>query len=107
MPCSKEGGCTCKKENVPMRNRVLCSNWHPSQNSKYYNCEFYELEQQPCPFEDSNGQSPCDTCEYYAKLEGKGRPNTTGVDWENPEQVREYNRKRYYARKNKSDSGAE
>lgn len=103
MSCKRGTECTCKKEKVSMRNRVLCKHWYPSQSSKYYTCEFYELEQQPCPFEDSDGTSPCETCEYYAKLETKGRPNVTGIDWSNPEQVRDYKRKRYHEARRKPD----
>lgn len=87
MPCH-EDECQCKRNNVPTEQRVLCKHWYPSQGSKYFTCEWYELERQPCPFEGS----PCETCQYYCKLETRGRPNKSGIDWTDPEQVKGYRR---------------
>ena len=94
MPCRLEK-CTCKADKLPMKSRVICPHWVPSQGSKYYTCELFELERQPCPFEDRNGKSPCETCEYNGKLDRRGRPNLTGVDWNNSDSVNQYRREKY------------
>ena len=86
-----------------MRNRVFCSSWSPSQGSKYYYCEYFELEREPCPFEDGHGVSQCENCEYYAKQESRGRPNLSGVDWNNREEVLQ-RRRDYYASKSNSST---
>jgi len=94
MPCDMKV-CQCRKEKVSMRDRTLCKHWSPSQNSKYFNCEFYELEKHPCPFEFDDGTSPCETCPYHAKLEGRGRPNHTGVNWSDKDSINQYRREQY------------
>lgn len=92
MPCELKSECKCK--HLKIRNKVLCPHWSPSRASKYYNCELYEMEKIACPFE---GRKCCD-CEFYSKLESSGRPNTTGLDWNNPDEVNEYRRKLYRER---------
>ncbi len=63
--------------------------WKPSRASKYYNCLRYEQTKELCPLI----RALCFTCEFYnPPQEDSGRPNFTGVNWEDPLERNEYSR---------------
>ena len=68
-----------------------CKDWMPSQGSKYYRCAKYAATRATC----DEPLSACEACPYYekpAEYEEPGRPNLSGIDWEDPDEVRDYKR---------------
>ncbi len=67
----------------------LCPQWTPSRGSKYHNCNLWHRTRFVCALK----RSACQGCEHHIVGSdlGIGRPNNSGIDWNDPEQVREYN----------------
>lgn len=91
----KIGGCADRSPSVcPM-----CRHWTPSRTHKYYRCIRYQQYRIVCDLPEGS----CPTCQYYDdpahRAGGMGRPNFTGVDWSDPDDVAEYKRERRRERK--------
>lgn len=89
------GGCDQRSPSVC----PTCTHWTPSRGSRYYLCARFTASRITCDLP----QSACETCEYYegeiAKEMGKGRPNMSGIDWDDPEEVRRYYRNKMRERR--------
>lgn len=93
--CKLGDACEC---HTP-KQRPLCKNWQPSRRSKYYYCARFTASRVTCDLP----LTACATCAFYegAGAEGDiGRPNMTGIDWEDPEERAAYMRD-YMRRKRK------
>ena len=84
MPCEKPI-CNCRK----LIEKLGCAYYEPSRNSKYYTCNYYYTYRLPCPKEVPN----CDGCEFLDKVGGGGRPNQSGINWGDKEEVSAYKRR--------------
>lgn len=82
----KVGGCLDRSHtNCPQ-----CIHWVPSNSHKYYNCQQYLASRTLCDLPKSS----CKNCAYHIKADGmRGRPNNSGVDWNDIHQVRDYLKK--------------
>lgn len=74
------GGCNQRGH----RSCPLCGYWTPSRSSRYYNCARYYRHRITCD------QLSCDGCAHYEESVAEGRPNLTGVDWQDDEERRRY-----------------
>jgi len=103
------GGC----ENRGPEKCPLCKHYTPSRGSRYYYCARYTASRVTC----DKDHDECQTCTYYEGGEGfgSGRPNFSGVDWQDPEEraaymrkyMREYRkRKRVEREKKRAEEGA-
>jgi hypothetical protein len=81
------GGCAAKNIHTTCPS---CVHWTPSAGSKYYSCQQWYQSRVTCDLP----RSACPTCDHHIKPGsiGPGRPVTVGVNWKDPEEVREYNR---------------
>ena len=80
------GGCDQRHPNVC----PTCKHWTPSRGSRYYFCARFQSARVTCDLP----YSACETCSHFegdiGKEMGPGRPNMSGLDWNNPEEVRKY-----------------
>lgn len=80
------GGCIAKntRSTCPM-----CPEWTPSRGSKYHRCKQWRELRVICDLP----RSACATCPQLLPAcdPAQGRPNMSGIDWNDPDQVREYN----------------
>lgn len=79
--------------------RPMCKHWTPSRGSKYYYCARYTASRVTCDLL----RTACATCSYFegASAQGDpGRPNMTGIDWEDLDDRAAYMRD-YMRRKRK------
>ena len=67
-----------------------CSHWTPSRQSKYYSCNKWWSLRVKCDLPTA----ACNGCAFHMPKGTlrPGRPNDSGIDWTDPEQVREYYR---------------
>lgn len=83
---------------------VECPHWTPSRGSKYKNCLRHQQSRMKCDLP----RSACDTCEHYMRpgTISTGRPNETGIDWTDPDEVREYyaNKQREHRKRSEADA---
>lgn len=86
MPCDLEKSCACQRDQ-----RISCSHWTPSRSNVYYNCDYYHQYKLECPKKDAG--YPCVGCEYFDKGD-QGRPNKSGIDWNNKDEVAQYKKDR-------------
>lgn len=66
-----------------------CPHWTPSRGSKYRNCDQWWSQKVICDLPREH----CELCPNYIpniRVLPTGRPNETGIDWNDPEQVRMY-----------------
>lgn len=83
----------CKIHGCALKSKAaceICKYWVPSQHSKYYYCLRFQETRALC----DAPRSECPYCTYYeTPFPGPGRPNLSGINWDNPEEVREYHKK--------------
>ena len=79
------GGCSASSELCQ-----YCRHWRPSPNSKYYSCIQFIEDRKLCDVEGS----PCETCRFHEPDDDvvKGRPNFSGINWNDPRDVADYRR---------------
>jgi hypothetical protein len=80
----KIGGCSERGETC-----LYCKHYTPSASSKYKNCLQYIESATLCHIP----KSPCSTCPFHIKAQRKtGRPNLSGIRWNNKKDLAEYQR---------------
>lgn len=83
----------CRIGGCPIRDtREICPScpeWIPSRGSKYNRCQQWHAFKVTCDLPKES----CATCpQQLPPLDPRaGRPNLSGMDWKDPDQVREYN----------------
>ena len=75
---------TCKKGGCPQRAPAFCPTcveWIPSLGSKYFRCARYMETRVTC----EKTAADCLSCDHHQFIIQIGRPNFTGVDWDDPD----------------------
>ena len=68
----------------------LCVHWSPTRKSRYYYCNRFYVDRITCELP----KMACKTCPFYEGKGTRGRPNNTGIDWSDNEQVKKYAQKK-------------
>lgn len=89
------GGCDQRHADVC----PSCTHWSPSTGSRYYFCARFQASKVTCDLP----HDACATCDYFegdlSHDMGPGRPNMSGIDWNDPDAVRKYYREKMRKRR--------